>query len=104
MISVKIGNTEGRISSFTVSGHSGYAESGADIVCAGVSALTLAAALGLRDVLHKKGSYESKDGFLAVEITETDDRTEAVLRSMLCGLYEMQKQYLDYIQVKEYRR
>ena len=40
MIDVKISrNSGGVIRSFTVSGHSGYAEEGSDIICAAVSAM-----------------------------------------------------------------
>lgn len=38
-------------------------ELGYDIVCAAVSAITLTAALGLRDALGIDGSYESEAGF-----------------------------------------
>ncbi len=101
MILVKIRCTDGRISEYEVSGHAGYAECGKDIVCAGVSSLTLSAALGLRDVLHKKGTYESEAGRLLVKILETDDRTEAILRTMQIGLTEMQKQYSELITIEE---
>ena len=101
MITVRICTTDGRISSYEVSGHAEYAEHGKDIVCAGVSALTLSAALGLRDVLHKKGTYRSEAGQLFVGISETDDRTEAILRTMQIGLAEMQKQYSELITIQE---
>ena len=38
MTKVEIFNHDGRIHGFSVSGHSGYAEEGSDIVCAAVSA------------------------------------------------------------------
>ena len=37
MTKVEIFNHDGRINGFSVSGHSGYAEEGSDIVCAAVS-------------------------------------------------------------------
>ncbi len=101
MITVRIRYTDGRISSYEVSGHAEYAKHGKDIVCAGVSSLTLSAALGLRDVLNKNGTYRSKEGHLFVEISETDDRTEAILQTMRLGLSEMQKQYSELITIEE---
>ena len=43
-----------RITGFSVSGHSGYAESGADIVCAAVSAVVTMAEATINDVLGAK--------------------------------------------------
>ena len=43
---------QGSIIGFAAQGHSGYAESGSDIVCAAVSALTQTCELGLEEVLH----------------------------------------------------
>ena len=44
MTTVTFHSAQGRIDGFVVEGHSGYAEEGADIVCAAVSA-----AVGLTD-------------------------------------------------------
>ena len=41
---------KGSIRSLRVSGHSGYAEAGSDIICAGVSSLCYAAANALEDI------------------------------------------------------
>ena len=41
-----------RIAGFRAKGHSGYAESGSDIVCAAVSAITQTACLGLMERLE----------------------------------------------------
>ena len=43
-----------RITGFSVSGHSGYAEQGADIVCAAVSAVVTMAEATINDVLGAK--------------------------------------------------
>ena len=104
MISVKIRYTDGRIFSYEVDGHAGYAECGEDIVCAGVSWLALSAARSLQDYLHKKGTYESKDGYILVDVPETDDLTEAIFRTVKIGFKEMQKQYSKFIKIEEYRR
>lgn len=89
------------IRGFRIAGHAEYDEGPQeyDIVCASVSSVSLTAALGLKEVLHKKGRYETEDGFLAVDIGEgADDRTEAVIQTMLAGLREIQKQYPERIQ------
>ncbi len=64
---------DGKCTGFRAVGHTGYAKSGSDIVCAAISALTQSAGEGLKNVVkadvsiktdEKKGLYEVllKDG------------------------------------------
>lgn len=83
---------DGKASGFTVTGHSGTAERGRDIVCAGVSALTQTALLGIMEYLHREVDYDVASGKLSVRLKSApDDLTEAILQSMLLGLTEIQK-------------
>ena len=50
-----------RITGFSVSGHSGYAEAGADIVCAAVSAVVAMAEATINDVCGAKAKVRVKD-------------------------------------------
>ena len=50
-----------RITGFSVSGHSGYAEAGSDIVCAAVSAVVTMAEATINDVLGAKAKVRVKD-------------------------------------------
>ncbi len=97
----------GLFTGYRISGHGEMdtEELGYDIVCAAVSAITLTAALGLRDALGIDGSYESESGLLTVDISGHEDaRTEAVIASMFRGLEEVQKQYPDRILIKKHGR
>ncbi len=97
----------GLCTGYRISGHGEMdtAELGYDIVCAAVSAVTLTAALGLRDALGIDGSYESESGLLTVDIHGHEDaRTEAVIATMFRGLEEIRKQYPDRILIKEHGR
>ncbi|MBR2216582.1 MAG: ribosomal-processing cysteine protease Prp [Selenomonadaceae bacterium] len=76
-----------RITGFTVSGHSGTAKRGEDIVCAAVSALTETALLGLGEYLHRDLDYSVASGKLKMRLKDApDDSTEAILETMLIGL------------------
>ncbi len=89
---------QGKVVGFTVTGHAGYAEAGADIVCAGVSAITLTAVLGLRDVLGCDGTYATEDGRLTVRLkTAPDGRATVVIQTMQAGLRELARQYPHYV-------
>ena len=93
MISVKIFVNEDRmIDGYAVSGHSGTAARGQDIVCAGVSALTQSALLGIMEHLHRAVTYDIASGNLRVRLSEPpDERSEAILRTMWMGLAEIEK-------------
>lgn len=93
MIEIRVlSQADGKASGFTVTGHSGTAERGRDIVCAGVSALTQTALLGIMEYLHREVDYDVASGKLSVRLKSApDDLTEAILQSMLLGLTEIQK-------------
>ena len=51
-----------RITGFSVSGHSGYAEAGSDIVCAAISAVVAMAETTINDVCGAKAKVRVKNG------------------------------------------
>ena len=57
-------NQEDKISGFRVTGHSGTAPRGSDIVCAGVSSQAQAALLGIGEHLHREVEYSVASGKL----------------------------------------
>ncbi len=87
---------------FTVQGHAGFAEHGQDIVCAGVSALTQGALLGLQDVLGDRVSFRKQPGYLEVYVGLEDAREIAprtILRTLELGLLSIAKAYPGHIDV-----
>ena len=106
MITVEITRDSGqRIVQFQVKGHSGSAPRGKDIICAGVSALTQSALLGLSQYLNRTIRWQAADGLLSMELCNLpDDQTSAVLETMLLGLQEIAKLEPDYVRIVEYRR
>ncbi len=93
---------DGRISAFSVHGHSGTAPKGRDIVCAGVSALAQTALLGLGRHLHRETDYHiDPSGDLRMKLKEApDDLTEAILRTMRMGIEEIEKVYPDAVRIR----
>ena len=96
-----------RITGFSVSGHSGYAEHGSDIVCAAVSAVVTMAEATINDVCGAKAKVRVKDQENAL-ITLTlpascdeEESVQAVLAGMMLTLCSMRDDYPDYIEVLE---
>ena len=95
-----------RITGFSVSGHSGYAESGADIVCAAVSAIVTMAEATINDVCGAKAKVRVKEDGARVTLTlpascDEEDTVQAVLAGMMLTLVSMRDDYPDYIEVLE---
>ena len=95
-----------RITGFSVSGHSGYAEAGADIVCAAISAVVAMAEATINDVLGAKAKVRVKEADARITLTlpnscDEEDTIQAVLAGMMVYFIDLRDQYPDYIEVLE---
>ena len=95
-----------RIVGFSVSGHSGYAEAGQDIICAAVSAVVGMAEATINDVCGAKAKVRVKEEDARITLTlptscDEEDTVQAVLAGMLVTLCNLRDDYPDYIEVME---
>ena len=95
-----------RITRFSVSGHSGYAEAGSDIVCAAISAAVELTITTVNDVCGGKAKLRVKEEDARITLTlpaqcEEEEAVQAVLAGMMLTLCDMREQYPDYIEVLE---
>ncbi|MDN5359974.1 MAG: uncharacterized protein PWQ84_1037 [Thermotogaceae bacterium] len=89
---------------FEISGHSGYAKRGKDIICASVSALTLHTTRILSEELDKVETLkQDDDGWLSVRLKKNDDITNMLIKRLIQTLREIQGEYSGYllVEVKE---
>ena len=97
---------EDRITGFSVSGHSGYAEAGSDIICAAISALVTMAEATINDVCGAKAKVRIKQEDARVTLTlpascDEEETVQAVLAGMLLTLCSLRDEHPDYIEVLE---
>jgi len=98
---------EARINGFSVSGHSGYAEAGSDIVCAAVSAVVTMAEATINDVCGAKAKVRVKEQENAritltlPTVCDEEESIQAVLAGMMLTLCSMRDDYPDNIEVLE---
>ena len=95
-----------RITGFSVSGHSGYAEAGTDIVCAAISAVVNMAETTINDVCGAKAKVRVKDADARITLTlpsscDEEESVQAVLSGMMLTLLSLKEDYPDYIEVLE---
>lgn len=95
-----------RITGFSISGHSGYAEAGADIVCAAISAVVTMAEATINEVCGAKAKVRVKDEQARITLTlpvscDEEESVQAVLAGMMLTLCSIRDDYPDYVEVLE---
>ena len=95
-----------RITGFSISGHSGYAEAGQDIICAAISAVVTMAEATINDVCGAKAKVRVKEEDARITLTlptscDEEESVQAVLAGMMLTLCSMRDDYPDYIEVLE---
>ena len=95
-----------RITGFSVSGHSGYAEAGSDIVCAAITAIVTMAEATINEVCGAKAKVRVKEEDARITLTlpascDEEDTVQAVLAGMMLYLCNLREEYPDYIEVLE---
>jgi len=95
-----------RITGFSVSGHSGYAEAGQDILCAAISAAVALTETTINDVCGGKAKVRVKEEDARVTLTlpascEEEDAIQAALTGLMLYLIALRDDYSDYIEVLE---
>ncbi len=83
---------------FCVKGHSGYAESGTDIICASVSSAAYLVANTITEILGVKALADIDDGLMKFTIPETaKEKSRDVLLGFELHINELSHQYPDYV-------
>lgn len=83
----------------TVSGHAGYAAAGKDIVCAGVTALTMSLVKSLNDLTEDKIDYEMSPGKVDVHYGDLSESGKLLVDSFFIGICLIANEYPDNVRV-----
>ena len=106
MITVKFDYTQGKISSFTMSGHANFAKHGSDIVCAGASAVSFGIVNSIMSLTDVQPIIDTKDngGYLRCQIpsdlsVESEEKVQLLLEAMRISLQTIERDYGKYIKI-----
>src|SRR5690606_35038743 len=94
------------IRGFKVEGHAHYADPGQDIVCAGVSAVTVGTVNSIESLTGVVMDSKMKNGFLSANLphvkqTESREQAQLLLASMVVMLQSIEMTYGEYIQIQD---
>ncbi|MEE0857877.1 MAG: ribosomal-processing cysteine protease Prp [Acutalibacteraceae bacterium] len=91
---------EGDLVGFRLKGHSGYAESGSDIVCSAVTSAALMTANTVTEILKVPAEAEAEEGNIMLRVFSKDAVTcRDVLQGFKLHMLLLEEQYSDYIVV-----
>jgi uncharacterized protein YsxB (DUF464 family) len=99
-------NVEKAIIRFAVSGHAFYNDPGKDIVCAGVSAITVGAVNAIEKLTGLVPVVISKSGLLKAETPNStdsvrNDQVQLLLEGMIVALDTIVESYGKYVKIEE---
>ncbi|RSK28007.1 ribosomal-processing cysteine protease Prp [Bacillus sp. HMF5848] len=108
MIRVSITRTtENKVQSFSISGHANFANRGQDIVCAGVSAVSIGSINAVMSLTDADLDIKQADsGYISVNVpdftdAEIDSKVQLLLEGMIVSLQTIEKDYGKYITISE---
>ena len=101
MIKVSFLKKGGDIVGFELSGHSGYAEQGEDIVCSAVSSVAYMVANTVTEIIGEKASITLDDGYMKFIPEKTSDNIQILFKGMALHLNALAEQYEQYLCCKE---
>ena len=91
---------EGKLAGFSLEGHSNYASSGNDIVCAALSSAAYLVINTITDVMNIPSSADAKDGYIGIIIDEGyEDGCKEILKGFEAHINSLKKQYPKNIKV-----
>lgn len=86
---------------FEISGHSGYAEEGTDIICASVSSVAYMAVNTITDVIGAKADISISDGYFRFITDSVLNETKVVLEGLKLHVSALAGDYSEYVTCKE---
>lgn len=96
-------NQNHKIASFEMTGHADHGDYGQDIVCAAVSALSIATVNGLEQVVHRPATVTADNangGLLKVSSIDLGHDSQILVQTFLNAMLDIQEQYADNIDIK----
>lgn len=90
-------NRDGLLTGFHISGHSGMAEAGEDVLCAFVSSAAYMTANTITEIIGAPAQAEVQDGDMTVTVDEKLMDCQVVLEGLLLHLQATEEQYPEYL-------
>ena len=81
------------------SGHANYAETGKDIVCAGVTALAQTLIRSLEELVGDEVEYEISPGRVDIEFGDLSEEGSLLVDSFFIGICQIADEFPDHVRI-----
>ena len=98
MIRISVEEHNGSICSLEITGHSGSAERGKDLVCAAVSGIAFGLCNAM-DILAHAEDISVGDNLISIKVSQPDEQTDLILKTGLIQLETVAEQNRRFIKV-----
>ena len=99
MIKARFFTEDNLICGYEISGHSGSAEAGQDIICAFVSSAAYMAANTISEILNAEIEAEVADGYMNIRVASKLSEAQQILEGLRLHLRSLAGDYPDNIKV-----
>ncbi|MDD6034017.1 MAG: ribosomal-processing cysteine protease Prp [Oscillospiraceae bacterium] len=89
----------GRLCGFSVSGHTGYAAAGRDILCAAISSAVQLTANGITEILKQNARVEAGGDTVSLRLEDSSDEASAMLEALKLHLELLREDHPKNIQI-----
>lgn len=83
-----------------INGHAGYAETGKDIVCAGVTALTQTFIRSMQGLTRDEIEYEVSPGRADIQYGNLSEEGKLLVDSFFIGVCQIADEFPEYVRVE----
>ena len=97
MTKISFTKIEGRWCGFSLSGHTGKADYGKDVLCSAISTASQMAVVAITEVAALKADVQIKDGFLSLKLSRPTRESDLIIESLyktLSSICEQEKKYV----------
>ena len=82
-----------------ISGHAGYAPTGSDIVCAGVTALTQELIRSMEGLTDDRIETDIGSGMASIQYGDLSEKGKLLINSFFIGICMIAKEFPDYVRI-----
>lgn len=97
MTKIYFTKANGKYVAFRLTGHTGKAERGEDVLCAAISTASQMAVCGIQEVAKVEAEVEIREGFLSLKLENPTNETELIIETLyrtLVSICENEKKYV----------
>lgn len=101
MVKVDVKRKHQTITEIVIHDHAGYADSGQDLVCAGVSSITVGMMNALDQMVPDVCDFIMKEAYVKIHQTQNHDDAQLLLKAMYVQLVTLKESYQSYISIND---